>query len=68
MLRRQMVIITKDTSNNETVEINIPFNISTEATYQQIDTAARKIARLTTNNYYDTHVINTVSLAEELGG
>lgn len=68
MIGRTLQLISRDTSTQEKIETNIPFNVSTQATYQKIDTAMRTLNSLTNNTYVDSLSINTVSVTEELIG
>lgn len=62
---RIMTIQTQDLSgdNHETKE---PFYISSTATYEQINIAARGLVALSMNTYVDTLITQTVSVNEEL--
>lgn len=66
MLARQLIIVTTDTATGEQVQTNIPYEVSTEATYEQIDTVARQLVSLIRNTYVDTYAVNTVSVNEQL--
>lgn len=68
MIGRTLQLISRDTSTQEKIETNIPFNVNTQATYQKIDTAMRTLNSLTNNTYIDSLSINTVSVTEELIG
>lgn len=65
MVDRTMKLITKD-GNGEYDTTTVPLQISTTATYQQLDTCGRALASLSSNTYQDVILIETVSVSEEL--
>lgn len=52
--------------NNYETNISKGFIINGAATYQQVDTAVRALAELSTNTYGDTLLITKVSVNEKL--
>lgn len=66
MIGRQIILLQRDAGSGDTVETTIPYPVSTTATYTQLDDAMRALNSLSLNTYQDAHVVNTVSLNEEL--
>lgn len=66
MISRKISIISRDPQDSEDIETTIPFDISTEASYQTLDTGVRALNSLTDNSYVDAHITNILSLNEEL--
>lgn len=52
--------------NNYETNISKGFSVNSAATYQQVDTAVRALAELSTNTYGDTVLITSVSVNEKL--
>lgn len=63
----EMYLITKDSLENQyKTRVGSGFTINPEKTYQEIDTAQRALAGLTTNTYADTTLITSISVNEKL--
>lgn len=68
----QIIIESKDVLNNE-YEIklkndNTKMLINPDATYSNVDTAARALIQLTSNNYVDTICVTNISVGEVMAG
>lgn len=66
MEKRTLVLISRDPNESKRTETTLPFDVSTQATYQNIDTAMRQLNSLTNNVYVDTLSVNTVSVTNEI--
>lgn len=65
-LKRQAIIVSVNATTRDKIETTLAFNLSTTASYENLDTAMRYLNNLTTNTYSDTYIVNTVSLNDEL--
>lgn len=68
MVSQTMIILSKD-GNGNINETTIPFPIAVDSSkefLQKIDTCARAIINLSMNSYYDTRLIRTLSVGEEI--
>ena len=63
----KIVIVTTDASGKD-IETNLNKScmVNSEATYQQVNDAARAIADLTRNTYNDTICVTNISTNEQL--
>jgi len=57
---------TDQLGNKYETNISKGFSVNGAATYQQVDTAVRALAELSTNTYGDTVLITSVSVNEKL--
>lgn len=65
----EMILQTQDALQNyDETKINKKFYINPNATYQQVDTAARALVLLSRNTYVDTILVTKVSVNEKLEG
>lgn len=65
------LLMTQNALSTEDTETNIRRNnivMNTGATYQQVDTASRALASLSTNTYKDTILVTNISVNEILAG
>lgn len=63
----EMYLITADQLGNQfKTRVGSGLRINSEKTYQEIDTAQRALAGLTTNTYQDTTLITSVSVNDKI--